>query len=221
MYVNSMNLKWMVLVLSAFMSIGAMAQSDGFRDGKDYIVLDPPLPTRAPEGKIEVIEFFNFSCPHCNRFQTPMNIWHENADISDVELIRQPVYFEAHNGHYARLYHTLEAMGLVDRYYSRIYEAIHKKRILLNSPGRFAGWLENNGEDGEKASKVYDSFTVNAKIKRDRKTAEEYGVDSTPHVAVAGKYVIKPGLSGTMVQMVQIMEALIARERAAMAGEGQ
>ena len=221
MNVNSLNLLRTVFLAVAFLSAAAMAQSDEFRDGKDYIVLDPPLPTRAPEGKIEVIEFFNFSCPHCNRFQTPMKIWHENADTSDVELIRQPVYFESHNGHYARIYHTLAAMKIDDKYYSRMYDAIHKKRVLLNSASRFAGWLENNGEDGEKAVKIYNSFTVNAKIKRDRKTAEEYGVNSTPHVAVAGKYVIKPGLSGTMVNMVQIMEALIERERAAMTAAEQ
>ena len=48
-------------------SRAAHAQA-GFQEGLEYIALDKRVSTDAPVGKIEVIEFFWYSCPHCNAF---------------------------------------------------------------------------------------------------------------------------------------------------------
>src|SRR2546430_5579026 len=36
-------------------------------EGTDYRKIEPPQPTDSP-GKIEVIEFFSYMCPHCKEF---------------------------------------------------------------------------------------------------------------------------------------------------------
>lgn len=210
--------KLFLLLFAVFSAFSAAAQTapDGLREGIDYAPLDPPLPTRAPEGKIEVLEFFNFSCPHCFRMQTPIAAWekaNKEKEITDVALIRQPVIFQSAGGHYARLYHTLEAMGVAESLFRSVFNAIHRGRILLNTSGRLADWLEEKGLDGDKAEKIYDSFAVNAKIARDGRITEEYGVNSTPHMAVAGKYLISTGHSGSLDRMMAIADMLVERER--------
>src|SRR5262245_27336601 len=43
--------------------------------GKDYTVLQAAQPVGAPAGKVEVIEFFWYGCPHCNEFEPYIEAW--------------------------------------------------------------------------------------------------------------------------------------------------
>ena len=201
------------VLLMVLLALPAAAQEDGLRDGRDYILLNPPLPVRAAKDKIEVLEFFNFSCPHCFRMQGRIAQWRKNNDLSDVELIHQPVIFRNLNGHYARMFHTLEVLGDDDKLYDEAFNAIHRGRVLLNSKARFAEWLEERDFDGNRAEKIYDSFSVRTKVNRDTKISEDYGVTSTPQLAVAGKYLITAALAGSLQGMLKTATALIERER--------
>ncbi|HMT65942.1 MAG TPA: thiol:disulfide interchange protein DsbA/DsbL, partial [Ottowia sp.] len=62
----------------------ALAQAAKPREGKDYLVLGKRAPVDAPTGKIEVIEFFWYSCPHCNAFEPALEAWVKNLpkDVS-------------------------------------------------------------------------------------------------------------------------------------------
>lgn len=205
-----------VFLVASAAPAAAQSAPDTLRADIDYTVLDPPLPTRAPEGKIEVLEFFNFSCPHCFRMQSVMAQWektNKENEITDVALVRQPVVFQSAGGHYARVFHTLESLGIADSLFRKVFNTIHQKRILINSSGRLAAWLDEQKLDGERAAKIYDSFSVNAKLNRDARITEEYGVTSTPHVAVAGKYLISPGGAGSLNRMMEIATLLVERER--------
>ena len=202
------------LLLSAATHPAAAQTADNLVAGRDYIAIDPPLPVRAPKGKVEILEFFNFSCPHCFRLQGPLAKW-KKTHAADIALIHQPVIFQSSGGHWARVLHTLEALGVVGTHYSKVYDAVHRERRLINSKGRFADWLNDIGLDGNRAESIYDSFSINAKIKRDERMMREYGVNSTPQIAVAGKYLLTTGLSGSFENMLNTAALLIAREKAA------
>ena len=53
----------------------AMAQARQFKEGKDFKRLDKPVAPDAPAGKVDVIEFFWYSCPHCNAFEPTLDAW--------------------------------------------------------------------------------------------------------------------------------------------------
>ena len=53
----------------------AQAQASKPQAGVDYLVLDKTLPTEATAGKVEVIEFFGYWCPHCNAFEPMLEQW--------------------------------------------------------------------------------------------------------------------------------------------------
>lgn len=202
----------LTLACAVLFSASALAAPQA---GVDYILLDPQQPSRAPEGKIEVLEFFNFSCPHCFRMQAPMAKWMRDNDLSDVAVVRQPVVFPSARGHYARMFHTLEALGVAEEYYGKVFRAIHSERILLNSKGRFADWLEDQGMDADQVENIYDSFSVNSKIVRDDRIADDYGVNSTPQMAIAGKYLLQPALNGSIENMLRVAAEILVLEREA------
>lgn len=201
--------------LAAFAAIpGSGRAQESFAPvaGRDYILIEPPQPTRVGAGKIEVLEFFNFSCPHCFRFQGPFTRWRDRA-AAEVEIARRPVVFSRTRGLYARLYYALESIGRAEEMSEKIYEAIHRERRLLNSEGRIVDFLSENGI--ENAEAVFRSFTVDSKVKRSEPSelTAKYGVDSTPQVVVAGKYRLNLELSRNYDRLFETIDALVEKEK--------
>ena len=48
------------------LGLPALAQGAPFKEGKDYAKLAKPVASTAAAGKVEVVEFFWYSCAHCN-----------------------------------------------------------------------------------------------------------------------------------------------------------
>ena len=202
-------------LLGAVFCLAAPAAADGLRAGIDYIELVPPRPVRVEAGKIEVREFFNFSCPHCFRLQGPFAKWQAEHAGEDVVIVHQPLVFARYNGHFARVYYTLSGLKLSGELHAKVYDAIHVQRELINSRGRFLDWLVEQGAARDRAAAMYDSFTVNSLAVRAESIAAEYGIDSTPQIAINGKYIINPALSRSYERLMDTLTALVERERQA------
>jgi len=179
---------------------------------QDYVEINPPQPTAAGEGEVEIIEFFNFSCPACFRFQGPFNSWKRGLKPENMVLLRKPVVFERAGGLYAKLFFALEAVGKEEELFSRTFTVIHKEKRLLNSEGRILDWLEEEGLDRERMEKVFDSFAVQSKVARAVRESDSYGATSTPQMVVAGKYRLDPGVYGTYDALLDAMSELYERE---------
>ena len=70
-----------VVAASSF-SLPVFAQSAAPKEGKEYTRLSKPVPTEAPAGKVEVIEFFWYNCPHCNEFEPTLEAWKKCATLA-------------------------------------------------------------------------------------------------------------------------------------------
>ena len=92
----------------------------------------------------------------------------------------------------AKLYFTLETMGLVDKYHIKVYDAIHKEKKELFTDQAVKEWAKSVGIDSAKFNEVYDSFGVDAKLQRAATIGREYGVQFTPALAVDGKFLTGP-----------------------------
>ena len=58
-------------------------------EGKQYTKVEPPVPPIVA-GKIEVLEFFSYACPHCNAFEPTLAAWAKKLP-ADVALDRKSV----------------------------------------------------------------------------------------------------------------------------------
>ena len=72
----------------------ALAQFKKPVAGTDYQVLDARAPVETPTGKIEVVEFFWYNCPHCNAFEPTLSAWSKKLP-KEVDVKRVPVRFRA------------------------------------------------------------------------------------------------------------------------------
>jgi len=190
----------------------AWAQAALFKSGKDYLTLQRPLPTDAGNGKIEVLEFFWYSCPHCNAFEPAFAQWAKAAP-KDVVVRRIPVAFREDFAPQQRLYFTLEALNLLDTMHDRVFAAIHVQKQLLNSDASVLAWAEKQGVDKAKFSETFKSFGVASKLKRAVQLQNEFKVEGVPSLGVAGRYYIDGTLAGSMDRALKVAESLINQTR--------
>ena len=201
-------------MLSATALLGAASAwaQQAFRSGKDYITLERPVATEAGNGKIEVLEFFWYSCPHCNIFEPAFEQWAKNA-AKDVVVRRVPVAFREDFVPQQRLYYTLEAMNLVEKMHIRVFTAIHGEKQMLNTDAAVLAWAEKQGIDKAKFEQTYKSFGVATKAKRAVQLQNDFKIEGVPSLGVAGRYYIDGTLAGSMPRALQVADALIAQTR--------
>jgi protein dithiol oxidoreductase (disulfide-forming) len=176
------------------------------------LVLDKPAPTEAGAGKIEVVEFFWYSCPHCNRFEPQLQEWVKKMP-KDVVLRRAPVAFRPDFEPQQRLYFVLEAMGKVEELHTKVFNAIHVEKQMLNTPALVADWAEKQGISKAKFVEAYNSFPVATKSRKATLLQDSYKVDGVPALGIAGKYYTSGSVAQTMERALLVTDYLIGLAR--------
>jgi protein dithiol oxidoreductase (disulfide-forming) len=189
----------------------AFAGSAWSQAAPQYSLLTPPQPTDG-SGKIEVVEFFWYGCPHCYHLEPAVNAWLKTAP-KDVVFKRIPAYPSDSWGPMVAMYYTLEAMGLIDTFHSKVFDAMHKDNVNLANKSKRDEWLKANGVDPAKYAEVEKSFSVVSKISRARQLTQSYKVDSVPRIIVNGKYVTSAEQVGGADKVFPEVDQLVAMAR--------
>ena len=199
--------KALALAASLFtLSFAAAAQGQ-----QPYQVLTPPQPTEGG-GKIEVIEFFWYGCPHCFALEPEVLKWSKNLP-KDVVFKRIPAFPNDNWGQAAQIYYTLEAMGILEQNHQKVFDAWHKENKNLANKRIREEWLKANGIDVAKYNEVEKSFSVASKLQRAKQLSANYKVDGVPRVYVNGKYFTEPASAGSNERVFPVVDQLVAMAR--------
>ena len=159
---------------------------------KEYKLIEPPQKPDTDK-KVQVIEFFSYACPHCAEFEPALDEWLKHKP-KDVDFKMVPMVFRDAWKAPAKLYYTLEALDLVDKYHQKVYDAIHKENKELFTDEQVKAWAKSVGIDAAKFNDAYDSFGVDAKLQASAAMARAYGVQFTPAMTINGKYYTGPSM---------------------------
>ena len=181
-------------------------------EGADYLALDKRVPVEAPAGKVEVIEFFWYACPHCNAFEPKLEAWIKKIP-PDITVKRVPVAFRDDFVPQQRLFYTLEAMGKLDEVHRKVFNAIHVDKLALNKEDLITAWVEKQGVDKAKFAELYNSFSVSTKARRATQLQDAFKVQGVPAMGVAGRWYTDGTLAGTMDRALQVTDYLLAEAR--------
>jgi thiol:disulfide interchange protein DsbA len=180
-------------------------------EGKHYTRLQMQQPTEQA-GKVEVIEFFWYGCPHCADFEPLLKSWIKKLP-ADVTFRKVPAIFRDSWAPGARIYYALEALGLADKLGDAVFNAMIKQRINLNDENTLFDWIAKQGVDRQQFIDMYKSFAVDGKVRKAAEMTQEYGFGGVPVLIVGGKYMPAPNL-GTFGNMLQVVDGLIVKNRA-------
>jgi thiol:disulfide interchange protein DsbA len=180
--------------------------------GTDYLQLDPRAPVEAPAGKIEVVEFFWYNCPHCNAFEPTLDAWIKRLP-KDVAFRRVPVAFRDDFVPQQRLYYSLEALGLIEKLHAKVFAAIHVEKQNLARGDAIVDWVVKQGVDKAKFTEQFNSFSVATKASKGTQLQNTYKVEGVPALGVAGRFYTDGSLAKNMERALQVVDGLVAQVR--------
>jgi thiol:disulfide interchange protein DsbA len=180
----------LALAFAAFTGTGAFAQMP-LEEGRTWNAVKPAQPTDAPTGKVEVIEFFGYWCPHCNEFDPTMRDWARRNE-GKVQMNYVPIAFAGSQSNLQKLYYALDAMGKEKELRPKVFSSIHSDLSLAPNAdiNALATWAEKNGLDKKKFIDTFNSFSVQSKVNRGNQLAQAYGVTGVPELGVGGKFLV-------------------------------
>ncbi|AXI76589.1 thiol:disulfide interchange protein DsbA/DsbL [Peterkaempfera bronchialis] len=190
-------------------SAASSASAGDTRQG--YVRLAHPQAVRE-SGKREVVEFFWYDCPHSQRLEKPLAAW-AARHRADVRLRRVPAVWPgapAMAAH-ARLYYTLERLGLVDRLQGAVFHAVRDRHRSLTTEAAAADWAAGQGVDRARFRGAYESAQVRRETREAPRLLERYAVPELPSIVVQGRYRTAPTTAGGVEKMMPVVDRLVRR----------
>lgn len=203
--------QWVAALGGAAAVHGAHAQG-GPVEGVHYVKLSQPAPVSAPTGKIEVLEFFWYGCPHCNALEPALEAWIKRLP-ADVVFRRVPVAFSATHESHQKLFYGLEAMGQLEAMHRKIFAAIHTQQQRLDREVDQLAFLKAQGVDEAKFLEMTKSFSVQTKMRQAKQLSSAYKIDGVPALGVAGRFYTAGSLAGDNQRALAVADFLIERAR--------
>lgn len=204
---------WLSALLAGLCLLALPAQAQ-LVAGRDYSVIEPAQPTDDP-GRIEVVEFFSYACPHCNDLNPLIHKWAEKLP-RDVVFRRVPVSFNPFYELMARLFYTLDTTGDLARLDAALFSAIHEKGLKLVSEKNIADWAVSQGVDARRFSEAWNSFSVNSKVKRADQMARNHRIQGVPALAIDGRYLVG---GKSLQEMLALTDKVIDMRRGERSGK--
>jgi thiol:disulfide interchange protein DsbA len=185
----------------------------GIDEGIEYKTISPRVANQVEDKKIEVVELFWYGCPHCFHFEPSLLKWLKQKP-KDVNFVRVPAVFNPTWGLHARAYYTAEVLGILDKIHEPLFNAIHLKKQKMATANELADFFAAHGIEKETFYETFNSFAVDAKVRRATDLTHRYGIDGVPSLIVNGKYRTSGSMAGGQQKMLQVVDYLIKQERA-------
>ena len=180
-------------------------------EGIDFRQLGRPVPTGLAQGKIEVLEFFWYACPHCFALEPYLKPWVSKLP-ADVVFRKAHVAFRG--SAQQQLFYTLEAMMSPDATHHKAFEAIHLNRQPLASEAEIFSWAKTASLDMARFERSWRSPAVANQMKRAVDLQQSHEVDGVPRFTVNGRYVTSPAMvGGSHQRSLAVVDFLIKKSR--------
>lgn len=174
--------------------------------------LEPVVPTDS-KGKIEVLEFFHYGCPHCRAFDPLLEPWVKRLP-ADVAFVRVPaIWGNAQLGKLAQLYYAIEVSGKVEQLHGKVFPAVQDDKVPLHTEDGVRDWVARQGVDAKAFMETYKSFGVQSMVKRADQVARAYKVQGVPTMAVDGRYLTSASMTGSHDATLKTVDQLLAQVR--------
>ncbi|MEN3031264.1 thiol:disulfide interchange protein DsbA/DsbL [Chromobacterium amazonense] len=178
-------------------------------EGRDYKILAKPHLVSSG-GKIEVVEYFAYSCVHCRAQDAALTDW-EKILPADVQLLRRHVVWGKSMEGLARAFATINAAGALHSLHGAAFEAVQHDRIDLGKEAEFEKWLKKCGvADVGNVMAIYRSFSVASQVQAMAKFTRVNRIFSVPMLVVDGKYMVT---AAQPKQAQKVLDALLSKVR--------
>ena len=200
--------RWLLCLIASLLPF-AVRGADLMED-VDYRVI--PKQQLTDTERIEVVYFFYYGCTWCYQFEPYVADWLKNKP-TDVSFRRVPALRNSKWVTLTRTYYTYEALDLLPRLHALTFRAFHRDDVNLQSEGALFDWVEKQGVERKRFEEIFKSEVITARVMNSRALTNAFEVESTPSIAVDGRYITSSGMTGGVAQLMSVVEALIKMAR--------
>ena len=199
-----------IACLAFIVSITAHAES--YDEGIEYIKISPAVSTSTGKGQVEVVELFWYMCPHCYRFEPVIQKWLKNKP-KNVVFKRIPAIISPRWRFFAKVFYTLQILDVEEKVHQPLFEALHEQKARLGNEAAIARFVAKHaGVKKQEFSDVFNSFSVDAKVRKAEDLTKRYGTQGVPTLVVNGKWRTGGTIAGGHKGMIKVAEHLIKLE---------
>jgi len=206
-----------LLIAAALAPCLAHAQARAPQELKDFTLVKPQQPTDSGN-KIEVLEFFQYTCPHCATYDPILAAWRKTLP-ADVEYRRNPIAWNDQALPHVKIYFTLEALKKTEELHAKVFRAVQRDNRPLLKTDEIADFMAANGIDRKQWLDTFNSFAVGTRASRAGQVWKAFKVDGTPAMAIDGRFMTAPHMVGSREGSLPVMDYLIQRARAERGGK--
>ncbi len=189
-----------------------------FVEGTHFEALPIRVDTRNPE-KVEVVELFSYACIHCNNFEPYVKSW-EQQQPDDVDFRPVPAVFNRDWELLAQAFYTAETLGVTEAVHQDIFDGIHERREDLRQQDTVGAlFAERAGVSKDDFDAAYGSFSVRSRVQQAKALVRAYRATGVPAMVVNGKYIVDGRMAGGNAAMLEVVDFLVAQERATLSSE--
>ncbi|WMJ70477.1 thiol:disulfide interchange protein DsbA/DsbL [Stenotrophomonas sp. 24(2023)] len=204
----------LLLSLLVLLPLAAMAAPAAVPlvEGRDYERIAQAGPFQPLAGKIEVVEVFGYTCPHCAHFEPQLAAWAAKLP-ADVRFTPVPAAFGGHWDAWARAYYAADQLGVAKRSHAAVFKALHEAGTLPMqnvSPDELATFYKDYGVAPARYIEALRSDAVQQKFDAARAFALRTKVPGTPALIINGQYLVR---GNSFDEQLRIASALIEQAR--------
>ncbi len=204
----------LILLLAALLLSAQVHAAGGIIEGTNYRVIEPQQPVDAAPGTVEVIEFLWYDCQTCFVVQPALERWLAERR-NTVTFRRIPAVIGGHMVFYARAYFAAETLGALDRVHHQIYTALHRHGRQLDDEALMADFFAEQGVDRARFLTAFRGSATASRVRNARLVARRYDILGAPSFVVNGKYLVDATMVRNAEMLVQVVDHLVDKERAA------
>ncbi|WP_289282020.1 MULTISPECIES: thiol:disulfide interchange protein DsbA/DsbL [unclassified Methylophaga] len=188
-------------------STAASAVPMNFVEGTHYFPTAEKLAT-PDNGKIEVVEMFSYTCPHCFKLEPEVEAWKETLP-ENVHFVKVPAIFRDSWLELAKVYYAAQAIGNFDKVHSKLFNAIHVEKRRLSTEDQLLDFVAEQGIDRDEFKKTMNSFSVKSKVKKALVMSQTSGITGVPSFIVNGAYRTDASTAGGVPELFNVINFLI------------
>lgn len=189
------------------------AESPKYKLGEHYM---PVRAVQAPANpaRIEVMEVFSYSCPHCFQFEPALSQWLKKK-AADVEFVRAPhTLGQPPNALRNKAFHAANMLGVTDKFHTALFAAIHGQRRPMTTTEELRElFVQSTGVKAADFDGAYSGFAADAGFRRGESMVQALGITSVPTLVVEGRYFVSPSTAGGFSGMLAVTDFLVEQSR--------
>ncbi|MFM1992036.1 MAG: hypothetical protein RJA99_4993 [Pseudomonadota bacterium] len=186
-------------------------------EGFEFRAVREPRPPEVTAGRLEVLEFFWYGCPHCNAFEPLITSWRGRLP-RDVVVRKVHAALAPRWAVHQRLFFALRSLGADETMDARVFRAIHVDGLPLDSREAAADLVASAGVSRAAFLAAWEASGVDDAIRHADALVRASGIEGVPALVVQGRWVTTPILAGSYADALAVADVLLERERAAARG---